>query len=822
MGDRNLTEVVPWTIDTEGSSANLARTELSAVRMLNRLGVEIAPTIDAGQLIEAPEAAPEVVGRYTLGEALGRGGMGVVYDAYDPELRRRVAVKMLRAPTRVSDEGLTRFVSEAQLTAQLQHPNIVPVHDMGMTPGGQVYFVMKRVEGDSLHQILDDERAGQRTGWTQRRLLGVFVQICRALAYAHSKQVLHRDVKPSNIILLLDWGLARAERPEPGVVMGDESSLTLLGSPGYLSPEQARRGARGLDERTDVWGLGGVLYAILALRPPYVGASGEALVAAVRAGGPEDVRSVASGQVADEIAEVCMRAMAHERVDRYAGADALADAVEAFLEGSQRAERAVELMTQARLHLAEAERLTQEAAEQAEAATAFLAAVPLTAPERQKRPGWLLEDTARELEAQGEVAKTRFVQAAHEALQQVPGLEAAHAALADNYRARHETAVQTGDTLAAARLELQLQAHDRGAHSAYLRGHGSFSLRTDPPGARVSLLRIETRARRLHETPIGSIGVTPLQEVSLPFGRYIAVIEATGRAPTRMPFVLEREQSWTWLPPEAAEEGELPLLREHELGKDDIYVPAGWYDVGGDPQGAGALPPRRIWMQGYIIRRFPVAHAEYIEFLDDVTRTRGRDEALRLAPRETSAGETPGALLYEEFEGRFALSGQAPDAAVCNIDWHSAHTYSQWLAARTHRPWRLPSELEWERAARGADGRCFPWGDLHDPSWACTVESHPGDPSPPLLDSYPVDLSPFGVRGMAGGVRDWCLETFAPEGPQILNDRLQLAEPEDSEAPHMTRGGAWSLPDWVARATCRGYHPPIRLADLGMRLARSL
>ena len=836
MGDRDLTELVPWAVEGEDAE-DVSRTVVSAMQVLERLGIEVAPTLDPrGALVEAPET--RVAGRYELRSVLGEGGMGVVHEAYDPELRRTVALKMLKRPERISDEQLTTFATEAQLTAQLEHPNIVPVHDFGVTEDGRVFFVMKRVDGLSLQQVLMERRGGHQGRWSLPRLLNAFVRVCRAVAYAHSRGVLHRDVKPANImlgafgeVLLMDWGLARADLADgdPARSLGgsvsslnDESSLSLLGSPGYLSPEQATTGARDLDERTDVWGLGAVLYSILSQRTPYAGQSSAALVDAVRHGPPRDVRELSPG-IDDEVAEVCMRAMAHDRESRFASAAALADAVEAFLAGSRRAERAASLMRDARAQLAESARLREDAAAQREAAATMLAGIAPTAGEHQKRAGWLAEDTARELEAAAEVAQVRFVQSANAALQQVPGLPEADEALADHYRQYHEQAEASGDAVAAARLALQLQAHDRGAHASYLQGHGHLTLYTEPAGAAVRLLRFDLRARRLHETPVGEIGVTPLVDVALPFGSYVALVDGPGCAPVRLPVVLQRERAWTWSPPGADDVVPLRLPRASELGEDDVFVPGGWYGVGGDPQGAGALAPKRIWIEPLVMRRFPVTHAEYIEFLDDVAAREGHDAALAVAPRQTSTDGTPGELLYADFGGRFALSGQAPDAAVANIDWHSAHTYARWMAARTGQPWRLPSELEWEHVARGADGRCFPWGDRHDPSWCCTVESHADAPSPPAVDSFPVDTSPFGVRGLAGGVRDWCLETFDPAGPPTDEaGRLLIAEPDDGEAPHVTRGGAWSLPDWVGRATCRGYHPPIRLADLGMRLARSL
>ena len=399
----------------------------------------------------------------------------------------------------------------------------------------------------------------------------------------------------------------------------------------------------------------------------------------------------------------------------------------------------------------------------------------------------------------------------------------AHKLMADYYRRLHEAAEQAGDTLAAARHELHLREHDRGQHTAYLDGRGTLTLTTEPSGATVELLRCETRARRIHEQSLGPLGTTPLTDVSLPIGRYIAVVTAPGRREVRYPFVIQRESAQIEIPPGASKPAPVVLPLTSELGEAELVVPCGWYSVGGDAQAAGGLPGRRIWIDAFAITRFPVTHAEYAEYLDDLMSREGREAIEAVVPRATSGPDgVEGAALYEITDGGVSCGALDPAAAVTNIDWHSAHSYACWLAQRTGLPWRLPCELEWERAARGGDGRSFPWGDQHDPSWCCTMESHEGQPAPPTVDSYPVDASPYGVRGMGGGVRDWCLDEFRPEGPEVSADRLVIAEPSDGDNPHITRGGAWSLPDWVARACCRGYHPPIRLADLGFRLVRGL
>ena len=197
--------------------------------VLKTLGVALAPTLRPSDPVQAPtRLAPGALpgaehlvslGRFQLHAELGRGGMGRVLEARDPELRRSVAVKVIIDPSRVTEAQLARFVAEAQITSQLEHPNIVPVYDMGATSTGEVYFVMKKVEGRSLRQVLTALRDGDEATtaeFPRTKLLHAFIQVCNAVAYAHDRGVLHRDLKPDNVmlgpfgeVLLMDWGLAR-------------------------------------------------------------------------------------------------------------------------------------------------------------------------------------------------------------------------------------------------------------------------------------------------------------------------------------------------------------------------------------------------------------------------------------------------------------------------------------------------------------------------------------------------------------------------------------------------------------------------------------
>lgn len=292
-------------------------------------------------------------GRYKLLGEIGRGGMATVYEVWDEQLRRTVAMKVLTLSKRIKGHTMERFVSEAQATAQLQHPNIVSVHDIGETPQGVPYFTMDIVKGHSLEEIISHMALGdpdfQRV-YPSIRLLNILLKICEGVAFAHSRGVIHRDLKPQNIMVgpfgevyLMDWGLAKFLQGSPSGVWTDRQDASwvtqhgsLVGTPAYMAPEQARGEISKIDERTDVYALGAMLYELLTYRPPFVGETLEDTYHMVANQAPPPPSSVAIGDdPPTELCAIALKALQKKRKHRYQSVGEMKNDLQAYLDGRE-------------------------------------------------------------------------------------------------------------------------------------------------------------------------------------------------------------------------------------------------------------------------------------------------------------------------------------------------------------------------------------------------------------------------------------------------------------------------------------------------------
>lgn len=325
---------------------------------------------------------------YVPGAELARGGMGAVNVADDRNVQRTVAIKKLLSAARQSDDAKQRFLQEARVMGHLEHPNIVPMHELGLDEEGQPYYTMKLIRGTNLQAVFNQIKAGDEqtlTDFPLRALLEIFVKICDAMAFAHAKGVIHRDLKPDNVmlgefgeVLVADWGLAKILPDTPmsfllealeedstgGAIVDDSEDSAMqtmegsvMGTPNYMAPEQAKGATSEIDRLSDIFSLGGILYTILTLRPPVHGATLSEVLDNMRNGyiappifynrvksaklfgrGKRAQEEVAllhcpESQIPEALSRVTMRAMKLERKKRYQSVTKLQRDVQAWLHG---------------------------------------------------------------------------------------------------------------------------------------------------------------------------------------------------------------------------------------------------------------------------------------------------------------------------------------------------------------------------------------------------------------------------------------------------------------------------------------------------------
>jgi serine/threonine protein kinase len=296
-------------------------------------------------------------GKYITQHKIAIGGMGAVYHVYDQEFERYSAMKVILPEIKSNKIALQSFMREARITAQLEHPNIIPVHDLGYLDGHGIFFTMKLVSGQPLFDLLreieiDAGDAQQRYDF--HSLLTLFRKVCDAVAFAHSRGIIHRDIKPHNImvgdygeVLLMDWGLAKhVADPEPppigaplmnGNHDGQATEAGVVkGSPAYMSPEQAYGKNDELDERSDIFLLGATLYHIFTFFPPYLGDDVHDIVKQAQGCSFTKPNLMETGRlrIPDELCGIIMKCMAASKDDRYQQVDELIADLDDMLHGN--------------------------------------------------------------------------------------------------------------------------------------------------------------------------------------------------------------------------------------------------------------------------------------------------------------------------------------------------------------------------------------------------------------------------------------------------------------------------------------------------------
>jgi serine/threonine protein kinase len=505
------------------------------------------PNVPTPVTLRAPDAQPEqsdaertVDGKYWIGERIGRGGMGDVFLARDLDLGRDVALKTLTEESRGDDTLIRALIHEARLTGQLQHPNIIPVYELGLLSSGRVYYTMKLLSELSLHQVFHQLRAGDenaRKEYTLLRLLNVFQRVCMALNYAHSRGVLHRDIKPDNILLgqfgevqLTDWGIATlVGRPD---VSAFAERGTVAGTPPYMSPEQASGDLVALDQRSDIYSLGVILYEILTLELPHRLAPEVTEPLAILSVKrqpitPPHLRAPAR-RIPEALSYICLRALSFDPVHRHPDARALWREIEEFLEGTKEQERlrerarrdvqrGLQKMEQFRGYLAELAALKSRLDELERQASPW-------DPESERRALWDAKNRRRALDIVISQMFSDAVNTLERALVHDSANEEARRALESLYAVRIRVAEEEAD------IDALVYFEERRRELAAEAGQepGQLTVRSSPEGVEVFAFRADELGASLPFDGDHRLGTAPIHRAELAPGSYMLVGRLAG------------------------------------------------------------------------------------------------------------------------------------------------------------------------------------------------------------------------------------------------------------------------------------------------------
>ena len=746
--------------------------------------------------------------RYEVIGLLGQGGMGEVLRVFDHKFKRHLAMKVVH-PSLVDNHFIAQLaLKEAQSTGLLQHPGTVPVHDFGTLSDGRFYFTMQEIQGITLKEAIQQVHAPEspedwttlRGQWSIQRLLQAFLRVCETLSYAHDIGLMHRDIKPSNFmlgehgeVLVMDWGIAKvlphgeARFLHANTIRPNIGSV--VGTPEYISPEQAQGESAKVDERSDVFSLGCVLYEIITGNPIRENTLDTTILQSLV------IESAPKLPSNDPIlANIYDRCVAINPDLRYANAHALEVDFERWLEGESKRREAIEWVHKAQEHHQQVLDMMMDLKSIQQHIKQIKSTIPSWAPLSEKQILWNLENRQHTLRHQSALMEMTSIEWLHSALKYAPDLEIAHQELANIYLDQYDTAVQENNPeQQSVCLEL-IRLHDRGLLIDFLKESGTVDIQSAITRT-VTLSKFQEINRQFVPSEPRTIRIPCEMELSL--GSYQIEVENIA-----YPFELRRNESTSVL----------YIPRTIESDSECGFIPSGPCIVGSKSE--PKHPRRTVHLDSFYIQRHPVTNRQFIVFLNELYLSGQEDLSWRCTPHSKGISETDpqaNSLYAWDDEQQSFFMPPDPQGDVWDLNWPvilittlSALEYARWYSTHTDTLWRLPTPLEWEKAARGVDGRLLPWGNYFEPTWAAVRGHTEGHILPAPIGQHPVDRSVYGIYGLAGNVQDM---TIDPANPETM----------------ITKGGAWSHhPEFIAFTSQRPFVLTAQLETAGFRLVKEV
>lgn len=768
---------------------------------------------------------------------LGLGGTGAVFAVQDPQLNRMVAMKVLRPKHRNEIRYLDGLIREARITAQIDHPNIIPVYQIGILNDAGAYFSMKLVEGENLRSVLKKLEAGDEEyieRYSLNTLLDIFISICNAISFAHSKGILHRDLKSSNIMLgafgetlVMDWGMAkyRVERDsaeygqkidlsseiaeqvsEENITQFDTMDGCLHGTPAFMAPEQAMGLNDEVDERTDIYGLGAILYCMLTWeRSPFdpdlsvnqilkLASSGEVVRPRKRA---------PKRKIPFELEAICRKAMAKNQEDRYLTVAELISDIRAFRElrpvvafSKRRPYKWAKYIHRNPMILNGAivflfgvigvlmvlavsfqmrGRSILEVAEKSISSTHVMLGELTNLTNKYNsqllNPDISDEDLTRIATEQEELlleVESRY-QIALETLSQVEGTGAYPDKVAD-YRleilenlleyylksGKNQQAVRSLVLNTASRYpDLMLQMNDEvpdlmervnkvvtGVQSITINQEyedDEFKLFMINPVAnqkssREGFIRFESSNNQLDKSS---------DLVQLRTGDYL--ISLTSKEGQRFNYPIRVRPNV---------EQNVLLTRPKYIPDGMVYIPAGEFMFGTE---VGMDGYRKATLPDYFIGKNEVTFGEYLKFWQGLESENMR-ELYNPVFKHNALDREFHSVFNDDGTINYPYSKEMP---VTGISLDATRAYCRWLSEELGMVVRLPNALEWEKAARGVDGRRYVWGNNFMADFSLSADNPlcVWYPNGSRVGAFPDDISIYGVEDMGGNVREFIQPT---------------------------------------------------------------